>query len=179
MVEVGDKFKSILTGETYVVKKIKDKMVVLEKHNEKSQVLTEVSNLKLFYEREEKEKETKPRYGIMDFEKRRCPRLNVDLPVEYTRRDLVAKRGRAINASEGGLLVHFPEQVEIGQALRLKLFFPSGSELDMMEIVNQVVWMDVHRGKDWGDYRVGVRFVHITPEDLNELRIFLRSPSSP
>jgi len=33
MLRVGDKFKGIITGETYVVKKFKDKMVVLEKHN--------------------------------------------------------------------------------------------------------------------------------------------------
>jgi hypothetical protein len=52
---VGDKFKSIVTGVTYVLKKIKDKMAVLERHNKKSQVLTELSNLKLFYKSEEKE----------------------------------------------------------------------------------------------------------------------------
>jgi hypothetical protein len=179
MPAVGDKFKSIITGATYVVKKIKDKMVVLESHNKKSQLLTELSNLKLFYKREEKEEETKPRYGTLNFEKRRYPRFSVDLPVEYTRRDLVAKQGRVINASEGGLLVYFPEQMEIGQHLRLKLFFTSGSELNMMVIVNQVVWMDVHMGKDWGDYRTGVKFIDITPEDLNELKIFLRGLSSP
>jgi hypothetical protein len=49
----------------------------------------------------------------------------------------------------------------------------------MMEIVNQVVWMDVHMGKDWGDYQTGVKFVDITPEDLNGLKIFLRGLSSP
>jgi len=176
---VGDKFKSIITGATYVLRKIKDKMVVLERHNKKSQLLTELSNLKLFYKREKKEEDTKRRYGTLNFEKRRYPRLSVDLPVEYTRKDLVAKQGRVINASEGGLLVYFPEQMEIGQHLRLKLFFTSGSEMNMMEIVNQVVWMHVDMGKDWGDYRTGMKFVDITPEDLNELTIFLRGLSSP
>ena len=181
MLRVGDKFRSIITGATYVVKKIKDKMVVLERHNKKSQVLTELSNLKLFYKRE-KEEETKPRNGTLNFEKRTYPRFSVDLPVEYTRKDLVVKQGRVINASEGGLLVYFPEQMEIGQHLRLKLFFTSGSESNMMEIVNQVVWMDVQMmkdWKDWGDYRTGVKFVHITPEDLNELKISLSGLFSP
>jgi len=176
---VGNKFKSIITGATYVVKKIKDKMVVLERHDKKSQLLTELSNLKLFYKREEKEEETKPRYGNLNFEKRRYPRFSVDLPVEYTRRDLVAKHGRVINASEGGLLVYFPEQMEIGQHLRLKLFFTSGSELNMMEIVNQVVRMDVQMGKDWGDYRTGVEFVDISLEDQCTLKMFFSSLSSP
>jgi hypothetical protein len=172
---VGDKFKSILTGATYVVKKIKDKVVVLERHNKKSQVLTELNNLKLFYKREEKEEETKPRYEILHFEKRRYPRFSVDLPMEYTRKDLVAKQGRVINVSEGGLLVYFSEQMEIGQALRMKLFSPSGSELNMMEIVNQVVWMDVHKGKGWGGYQSGLKFVDISPVDLDKLKSFLVS----
>jgi len=175
---IGDKLKSLITGATYVVKKIKDKMVVLERNNKKSQLLTELSNLKLFYKREEKEEETKPRYGTLNFEKRRFPRFSVDLPVEYTRRDLVVKQGRVINASEGGLLVNFPEQMEIGQHLRLKLFFTSGSELNMMEVLNQVVWMDVHMGKDLGNYPTGVEFVHITLEKQCTLKIFLNSLSS-
>ncbi len=177
MPRVGDKFKSIITGATYVVRKIKDKMVVLESHNKKSQLLTELSNLKLFYKKEEKEEETKPWYGALNFEKRKYPRFSVDLPVEYTRKDLVIKQGRVINASEGGLLVYFPEQMEIGQHLRLKFFFTSGSELSMMEIVNQVIWMDVHAGKDWGDYRTGVKFVDISPKDLDTLKFSLRSLS--
>ena len=176
MPEIGDRFKSILTGATYVVEKIRDKMVVLERQDKKSQVLTEVSNLKLFYKREEKEaEESKPSYGIVNFEKRRYPRFNVDLPMEYTWRDLVAKQGRVINASQSGLLVYCSEQMEIGQALRLKLFFPSGSELNMMEIVNKVVWMDVYKGQDWGDYRSGVKFMDISPVDVDKLKSFLVS----
>jgi hypothetical protein len=92
---------------------------------------------------------------------------------------LVVKQGRVINASEGGLLVYFPEQMEIGQHLRLKLFFTSGSELRMMELVNEVVWMDVQIGKDWGDYRTGVKFVDISLEDQCTLKIFLSSLSFP
>jgi len=175
---VGDKFKSIITGATYVLKKIKDKMVVLERHNNKSQLLTELSNLKLFYKREEKEEETKPRYRTLNFEKRRYPRFSVDFPMEYTRKHLVVKQGRVINASEGGLLVYFPEQMEIGQHLRLKLFLTSGSELNMMEVVNRVVRMDVDSGKDWGDYRTGVEFVDISLEDQCKMKMFLSNLSS-
>ena len=176
--EVGNKFKSIITGATYVVKKIKDRMVVLERHNNKSQLLTELSNLKLFYKREEKEEETKPRYRTLNFEKRRYPRFSVDFPMEYTRKHLVVKQGRVINASEGGLLVYFPEQMEIGQHLRLKLFLTSGSELNMMEVVNRVVRMDVDSGKDWGDYRTGVEFVDISLEDQCKMKMFLSNLSS-
>jgi c-di-GMP-binding flagellar brake protein YcgR len=80
-----------------------------------------------------------------------------------------------VSVSEGGLLIYFPEQMEIGQHLRLKLFFASGSELNAIEIIAEVVWMDIHLGKGWGDYRSGVKFVDISSEDLNRLNNFLRS----
>ena len=124
------------------------------------------------------EKETKPRYGTVNFEKRNYPRFNIDLPVEYSRTDLFIKHGRAINASEGGLLLYLPEQMEIGQPLRLKLFLTSGFELNAIETLVEVVWMDIHLGKDWGDYRTGVRFVEISMEDMGKLKNFLRSLSS-
>ena len=43
MPEVGDKFRSLITGATYLVKKIVGKMVVLERQNRMSQVVTELS----------------------------------------------------------------------------------------------------------------------------------------
>ena len=121
------------------------------------------------------EKETKLRYGTVNIEKRKHPRFNLDLPIEYARTDLFVKHGRAINASEGGLLLYLPEQMEIGQHLRLKVFFSSGSELNKIETLVEVVWMDIYLGKEWGDYRVGVRFVDISPEDFSNLKNFLRS----
>ena len=123
------------------------------------------------------EKGNKSRYGTVNFEKRKHPRFSVDLPVEYSRADLFADHGRATNASEGGLLLYLPEQMEIGNPLRLKLFFTMGSELNAIETLVEVVWVDVHLGKDWGDYRTGVRFVEISMEEMGKLKSFLRSLS--
>jgi len=39
----------------------------------------------------------------MNFEKRRHPRFNVNLPIEYSQTGLFLRQGRAISASEGGL----------------------------------------------------------------------------
>jgi len=125
------------------------------------------------------EKETKPRYGTVNFEKRMHPRFSIDLPAEFSRTDLSVKQGRAINASEGGLLLYLPEQVDIGQHLRLKLFFSMGSELKAIEAIVEVVWVDIHLGKDWRDCRTGVRFVEISTEDMGRLLNFVRSLSSP
>ena len=123
------------------------------------------------------EEETKPRYGIVNFEKRKHPRFNVDLPVEYARSDLDASRGEALNVSEGGLLVYFSERMEVGQHLSMKLFFSSGVEFNAIETLVKVVWVDVHLGEDGRDYRAGVTFVDISPGDLEKLRIFLRGLS--
>jgi c-di-GMP-binding flagellar brake protein YcgR len=121
------------------------------------------------------EKGIKSRYGTVNFEKRKHPRFSVDLPVEYRRTDLSADQGRAMNASEGGLLLYLPEQIEVGNHLRLKLFFTMGSELNSIETLVEVVWVDIHLGKDWGDYRTGVRFVEISTEDMGKLKNFLKS----
>jgi hypothetical protein len=123
------------------------------------------------------EKGTKSRYGTVNFEKRKHPRFSVDLPVEYRQADLLGDQGRAMNASEGGLLLYLPEQIGIGNHLRLKLFFTMGSELNAIETLVEVVWVDVHLGKDWGDHRTGVRFVEISAEDMDKLKSFLRSLS--
>ncbi len=124
------------------------------------------------------EKGIKPHFGIVNFERREHPRFNIDLPIEYY---LIPSKsggsGQAINVSEGGLLVYLTEKVDIGQHLQLKLFFPSGSELKTIEMVVEVVWVDIHVGKDWGDFRSGLRFIDISPDNLNRLKTFLRSLS--
>jgi hypothetical protein len=110
-------------------------------------------------------------------EKRKYPRFNVNLPIKYSRTNLFFKYGQAINASEGGLLVSFAEKMEIGQHLALKLFFPSRSELNIIETIVQVVWMGIHLRKDWTwDYRTGVRFEDISPENMSIFKNFLMSP---
>jgi c-di-GMP-binding flagellar brake protein YcgR len=123
------------------------------------------------------EKGIKSRYGTVNFEKRKHPRFSVDLPIEYSRAELSADQGRAMNASEGGLLLYLPELMAIGSRLRLKLFFTMGSEMNAIETLAEVVWVDIHLEKDWGDYRTGARFVEISTEDLSKLKSFLRSLS--
>ena len=124
-----------------------------------------------------KEKGSKSRYGTVNFEKRKYPRFSVDLPVEYSRTDQSADQGRAMNASEGGLLLYLPELMGIGDRLRLKLFFTMGSEMKAIETLVEVVWVDIHLEKDWGDYRTGVRFAEISTGDLDKLKSFLRNLS--
>ncbi len=128
-------------------------------------------------ETEKEEKEGKARFGIANFERRRHPRFSVDLPIEYYRVNFPnGHQGRIGNASESGLMVYLAEKPEMGQFLKVKLFFPSAPDLHAIEMLAQVVWVDLHLGGN-GDYRTGVKFIDISPEDVNKLKSFLSSLS--
>jgi Tfp pilus assembly protein PilZ len=119
---------------------------------------------------------TKPHIGIAKFEKRKHPRFLLHLPIEYYRVNSdFSITGYASNASKGGLMVNLPEQMNIGQYLRITLFFSLGSNLNSVIILTQVVWAD-HVGKD-GSYRSGVRFVDISSEDRKRLETLLKKLS--
>jgi len=53
--KVGDFFKNLLNGSEYIVKKIANKMAVLESKDGKSQILTDIKTLaiKTFYQKQE------------------------------------------------------------------------------------------------------------------------------
>jgi hypothetical protein len=53
----GDRFRSKISGNAYEVKKIVNKMIILESFNGTSQVLTDLKNIALFYETEPKKDE--------------------------------------------------------------------------------------------------------------------------
>jgi c-di-GMP-binding flagellar brake protein YcgR len=122
------------------------------------------------------EKGAKPRYGIANFERRTYRRFPIRLPIEYYRADSSGNQpGQALDASEGGLQILFPEHVEIGQNLKLRLFFSSESGLNTVDALVEVVWTDAQIGDDGNHYRSGVRFLNISPEDMAKLKTFSAS----
>ena len=124
------------------------------------------------------EKEAKPRYGIAVLERRKYRRFSVRLPIEYYRVDSPTNQtAQTLDASEGGLQILFSEQMEIGQNLNLKLFFSSGSELNTIEMLAEVVWMNTELSEGKKQYRSGVRFIKISPEYMTKLKHFLASLS--
>jgi c-di-GMP-binding flagellar brake protein YcgR len=121
-------------------------------------------------------KEAKRHYGTVDFERRRHPRVKLSLTLEYFRIDSSMKQtGRTSNASEGGLEVYLPEPMEVGDQLKLKVYFSLGDELKSIDAIAEVVWTDLRLGEAWGEYRSGVKFIDISPEDLQTLKDFLVS----
>jgi c-di-GMP-binding flagellar brake protein YcgR len=123
------------------------------------------------------EEYTKPRIDVIDSENRRCPRFDIHLPIEYCQvKSSITHIG---NISEGGVLIYFPEEMDVRQYLRLKLFFSLGSELNTIKVLAEVVWTDNHLSKGRENYPYGVRFVDISPEDGTKLKNFLKTLSSP
>lgn len=122
------------------------------------------------------EKGAKPRYGIANFERRIYRRFPISLPIEYYRADSPRNQpGQALDASEGGLQILFPEQLEIGQNLKLKLFFSSESQLNTIEMLVEVVWVRTQSADGEKHFRSGVRFVNISPGDMAKLKTFSSS----
>jgi c-di-GMP-binding flagellar brake protein YcgR len=120
--------------------------------------------------------EKKSRIGIANIERRKYPRFSIDLPIEYHAIDSpVNHTGRALNASEGGLLVYLPEKMSVGQRLALKLFFHCGAQMNIIEMIGEVIWIDIHLEMNWGDYRTGLKLIDISPENLKRLKDFLLS----
>jgi len=120
------------------------------------------------------EEEIKPRYGIANIERRKYRRFPIRLPVEYYRANSsISQTGQTFDASEGGLQILFPEQMDIGQNLKLKLFFSSGPELNAIEMLVQVVWMNTQLGEGEKHYRSGVKFTNVSPEDMTKLKNFM------
>src|SRR5512143_2114526 len=127
---------------------------------------------------ENREKETKPHYGIADIERRKYRRFPIRLPVEYYRADSpVSQTGQTLDTSEGGLQILFPEQMNIGQNLKLKLFFSIGSELISIEMLAEVVWVNPQLDESQKRYRSGVKFTSISPEDMTKFKNFIVSLS--
>ena len=85
----------------------------------------------------------------------------------------MSQTGQTLDASEGGLQILFPEQMDIGQNLKLKLFFSSGPELNAIEMLVQVVWVNTQLGEGEKHYRSGVKFTNISPEDMTKLKNFI------
>ncbi len=120
---------------------------------------------------------TKPHVDVIDFENRTYPRIDIRLPIEYCLiKPSVAHTG---NISQSGLLIYFPEEMDLSQYLNLKLFFSSGSELDTIKMLGEVIWRGTHLSKDCECYPHGVKCVDISSEDRTKLGNFLGSLSSP
>ena len=115
------------------------------------------------------------REGILNVDRRRHSRIHVEFPFDYS---LVesgeAYRGIGVDASEGGLLVHLLEKIEIGAMLIMEMLFKKGTELTVIKAMAKVVWSDLAAEQRWGEYRCGLQFLSFYKGDLPRLKGLLK-----
>jgi hypothetical protein len=107
-------------------------------------------------------------------ERRKSPRLLLDLPIEYRVMNApYAHGGLVVNASEVGLLINSIKNMPVGTKLNVAVLFPRGFELANFEVLAQVIWKDLHWEEDWEGYQYGLKFIQILEEDRQKLKQLL------
>jgi len=125
-----------------------------------------------------REGEVKNHFGVAKFEEREHPRFLLSLPVEYyPTKSNIRGLGYTGNASEKGLILYLRRHFKAGDFLKLKLFFSFGPAMNTIEMLSQVIWTERVENKE---YRCGIKFVEISPTDMEKFNRFLKnlSPSS-
>lgn len=107
-------------------------------------------------------------------ERRRSPRLLMDLPLEYRVLNApFAHGGIVVNGSEDGFLIYSIKDMPIGTKLNIVVLFPAGYELTNFELVAEIVRKDLHWEEDWEGFEYGLKFVQIFEEDREKLKQLL------
>jgi c-di-GMP-binding flagellar brake protein YcgR len=120
--------------------------------------------------------QTKPRSeeGIFIVERRKHPRFNIDLPLDYSIENKDHYGGVAVNASRGGLIVYLPVAIVVGTSLNIEIIFVKGFELNSIRVRAKVIWSNLAPKVIWGEYRYGLEFDKFQEGDLQKLKALLR-----
>ena len=70
--------------------------------------------------------------------------------------------------------MYCPQNLEVGQSLRLKFFYVSAAGMDCIQALGEVIRVD-RLGKSGKEYRYAVRFVDLSPDILKKLQKFLKN----
>ncbi len=103
-------------------------------------------------------------------EKRKYPRVYMDLPVDYwVKRESYARGGIVVDASETGFLIYSVEDIPIGTKLKIAVLFPREYELANFEVAAEIIRKKARERGEEG-YQYGIRFTKILKEDYGKLR---------
>ena len=118
------------------------------------------------------------RRSILRGEKRKHPRVILDLPLEYHALSGPSVYGAiVVNGAEGGFLIRALQDMRLGTRLNVSILFPNGFELATFEALAQIVRKGVSEKRNEG-YKYGVKIVQINEYDRFKLRYVL-SPQHP
>ena len=107
-------------------------------------------------------------------EKRRYPRVFVDLPSEFREMDASHLRGGVVvNASEGGVLIESVKQIPVGTKLHISVLFRKGFQLADFKLTAEIIWKEPLWKEDWEGYQYGLKIGQILKGDLEKLKLLL------
>jgi hypothetical protein len=113
-------------------------------------------------------------------ERRRYPRISINLPLEYQDTGDSSLRGAmVVNAGEGGFLIESTRDIPVGTELSITLLFSKGFELAEFKAVTKIVRKEPHSKENsngnqvWEGYLYGLEFIQILEEDRWKLNWLL------
>lgn len=113
--------------------------------------------------------------GVFIVERRKHPRISVDLFLDYSFADSKTSHGgTAADISEGGLLVYLPEALQVGTLLKIEILFVKGLELNFIKAMARIVWSDLAAKEISGENRYGLEFQSFMEGDLDKLKRLLK-----
>ena len=122
-----------------------------------------------------RETEMMTQFEVVKYEERKHSRFLFSLPIEYyPANSNFRKMGYTVNTSEQGAMISLSEKLDVGQLLKLRIFFSSGPDMNTIEVPSQVIW--IIKSEEKKEYRCGVKFVDIAPEAMSKLRSFFENP---
>lgn len=99
----------------------------------------------------------------------------VELPLDYSKKGKKADFGGIVkNASEGGILVYLPERMEVGEMLKVEIYFAKGLELETVRGAAKIVWADLAAQETWREHRYGLEFHSMPKGTIQKLRHLLK-----
>lgn len=118
--------------------------------------------------------------GVTHFYRRRYPRIDLTLPVEYSldpAKDASASQlTKTGTIGGGGLMLYLKRAVDKGSVMRLALYLP---DKVIIFCVVKVVWTELLSGEERDDFKTGVEFQEISENDLQRLRSFIKNHQNP
>ncbi len=103
------------------------------------------------------------RFGGFE-ERRRHPRFEIELPLEFKGQDGLPRGAVVHNISEGGLLICSIHDMPVGRELKVGVFFADEHKLDQLNGTARVVWKDFYSETDWEGYKYALAFVEISAQ---------------
>lgn len=108
-------------------------------------------------------------------DRRRRPRVYMDLPVEVREADGgEIHGGMIVDGSEIGFLVYSIKEMSIGLRLNLLILFNKGSYFTNLEVLTEIVRKKKRVSEGQTGYEYGLKIVEIGEKDFRKLKYLLQ-----